>query len=360
MPVDIVLRTLVVMAAILLAGLLLPAGRRQRAALPGAMFAFAVAAFFLTSAPGSAVVPALLTWPLTALCVTKPVWFWLLARALFAEQARFTRRDGAIAAAVVAAVAIAGSWQQLVFLERYRTGRAGEWEAVAGFGFDGALAAFVVLGLCAAWRDLGVDLVERRRRLRLVFIVGTGAYLAAALAVQISNLLFDTATPLPLVRANMLIVTSVFLAAAGCLLQVRTPNWLEPARPAATDALTRLEAAVLAQLERLLEQEQVYLEEGLTIGGLARRLNTGEHVLRRAINTGMGYRNFNDFLHAWRIRAACAELVRPDQVRRPVQSIAMQLGYGSIGAFNRAFKARVGMTPTAYRRRHSSGLGVAG
>ena len=120
MPVDVVLRTLVVMASLLLAAVLLLSIRRQRAALPGAMFALAVAAFFLTSSAGSADATRLLAWPLTALCVTKAVWFWLLARALFVEDARFTPRDGAIAAAV----ATVGAWQQLAFLERYRAGES--------------------------------------------------------------------------------------------------------------------------------------------------------------------------------------------------------------------------------------------
>jgi AraC-like DNA-binding protein len=74
----------------------------------------------------------------------------------------------------------------------------------------------------------------------------------------------------------------------------------------------------------------------------------------------MGHRNFRDFLHTWRIREACAELTRPEQARQPVLSIAMKVGYGSVGPFNRAFKARVGMTPTAYRRRNTNGAFLAG
>ena len=119
--------------------------------------------------------------------------------------------------------------------------------------------------------------------------------------------------------------------------------------------LTPAESAVLADLERALEEEQVHLQGGLTIGALASTLGTGEHVLRRVINRGLGYRNFNDFLHARRIHEACQELARPDQARLPVLSIAMKVGYGSIGTFNRAFKARVGMTPTAYRRNSLNG-----
>ena len=79
-------------------------------------------------------------------------------------------------------------------------------------------------------------------------------------------------------------------------------------------------------------------------------MNASNVVLRRVVNRGMGHSNFNDFLHTWRIREACEELVRPEHAPQPVLAIAMKVGYGSIGAFNRAFKARVGMTPTAYRR----------
>ncbi len=33
----------------------------------------------------------------------------------------------------------------------------------------------------------------------------------------------------------------------------------------------------------------------------------------------------------------------------PILTIALDLGYGSIGPFNRAFKAAVGVPPSAYR-----------
>jgi AraC-like DNA-binding protein len=112
----------------------------------------------------------------------------------------------------------------------------------------------------------------------------------------------------------------------------------------------RPERRLLAALRQLLEERQVYREERLTIGELARRLGTREHVLRRVINQGLGYRNFNEFLHAHRIREACERLRRAEDARLPILSIALGVGYSSIGPFNRAFKARIGMTPTRYRR----------
>ena len=78
------------------------------------------------------------------------------------------------------------------------------------------------------------------------------------------------------------------------------------------------------------------------------------------INQGLGHRNFNDFLHSYRIREACARLRRPGQARLPVLSVALDVGYGSIGPFNRAFKARMGMTPTTFRRSAADGGSPAG
>ena len=109
-------------------------------------------------------------------------------------------------------------------------------------------------------------------------------------------------------------------------------------------------AALLATLTRRMPDEALYRREGLTIGTLARILGTQEHLLRRVINRHLGYRNFNDFLHSYRIREACARLRSTGEGRRPVLSIALDLGYNSIGPFNRAFKTRIGMTPTEFRR----------
>ncbi len=343
-PADIVFRTIAVMGAVLLALLLLSLGRQRAAALPGALFALALAAFFLTSTSAW----SLGAWrtPLTALCVTKAAWYWLFSRALFREQASLKVEH----LAVVGALAVAGTWQQLVFLAKFRAGSAETWETMLGFGVEGALLVLVTMGLLEAWRGLSIDLVERRRRVRLGFILASGAYLTATLLVQSYNLVLDVTTPTLVSRANMAAVAVGCLLAAWLLLRPRSESWLDPARQVHTVALTPNESAVLARLEQALEVDRVHLEEGLTVGGLAARLGAGEHVLRRVINQGLGFRNFNDFLHAWRIREACGELARPEQARMPVLSVAMKVGYGSIGAFNRAFKARVGMTPTAYRR----------
>ena len=69
-------------------------------------------------------------------------------------------------------------------------------------------------------------------------------------------------------------------------------------------------------------------------------------MLRTLINQELGYRNFNDFLHHYRLQEASARLVGEDL---PILTIALECGYGSIGPFNRAFKQRMGMTPSEYR-----------
>ena len=48
----------------------------------------------------------------------------------------------------------------------------------------------------------------------------------------------------------------------------------------------------------------------------------------------------------------------------PILTIALESGYGSIGPFNRAFRAHFGMTPTEYRaaarmERHKQTSGAA-
>src|SRR5262249_41862311 len=115
-------------------------------------------------------------------------------------------------------------------------------------------------------------------------------------------------------------------------------------------ALSRAEVRVLERLQGRLVRERLYARTALSLGALARLLDTQEHVLRRVINRGLGFRNFNDFLHAYRLPEAAQSLRDPAAARVPVLTIALESGYGSIGPFNRAFRSRFGMTPTQYRR----------
>ena len=82
---------------------------------------------------------------------------------------------------------------------------------------------------------------------------------------------------------------------------------------------------------------------------LADELGYPEHQLRRLINRHLGFRNFSFFLNSLRIEEATSRLADPDQARVPILTIALELGYGSLGPFNRAFKAFTGTTPSAYR-----------
>ena len=48
--------------------------------------------------------------------------------------------------------------------------------------------------------------------------------------------------------------------------------------------------------------------------------------------------------------AAKRRLANPAEARTTVAAIAFDLGYGSLGPFNRAFRTATGSTPSAWRR----------
>lgn len=75
--------------------------------------------------------------------------------------------------------------------------------------------------------------------------------------------------------------------------------------------------------------------------------------MRKQINQSLGYTNFNAFLNHYRVEAARKRLV---ETSLPVLTIALDVGYGSIASFNRAFKEIAGVTPTAYRTQEQNTL----
>ncbi|MEX2334005.1 MAG: helix-turn-helix domain-containing protein, partial [Pseudohongiella sp.] len=123
------------------------------------------------------------------------------------------------------------------------------------------------------------------------------------------------------------------------------------AAPSIVPPLSSPVDTALAQTLDAFIARQGYHQNALTISSLARQLACPEHRLRRLINQTRGYRNFNSLLNDLRIDDAMARLADPAYDNRPILSIALDLGYDSIGPFNRAFKAKTAQTPGEFRRR---------
>jgi AraC-like DNA-binding protein len=210
--------------------------------------------------------------------------------------------------------------------------------------------------ILAGWRG---DLVESRRRARLVFAFGVGLWIAVVTVLSLVGVGVVPAVSgvlgIALVAALLRLRSAEAPAAPQAALAWAAPDDTAEAAEPMDDAERRLHDRLLA----LFEVELVHREGGLTPAGLAQRLGVAEYRLRRLINRRLGHRNFTEFLNTYRLAEARAALADPAQARVPVLTIALDAGLQSIGPFNRAFKAATGETPTEYRRRLLGGEGAA-
>jgi AraC-like DNA-binding protein len=198
------------------------------------------------------------------------------------------------------------------------------------------------------------DLVQQRRKMRVVVAVFIGAYSFFLTLLE----LFDDS-----LRANALfsmmnsgtIFVLIFLFSIFLAKTKNTDKKLPKSLPASSlqgpvsDVMPVIFTSDLDKMKGLMQQ-QFYTQSNLTIGVLAQALGMPEHRLRLLINKHLGYQNFSVFLNSYRIPAAKNALKDPLQVRLSVLTIALELGYGSIGPFNRAFKQTTGFTPSEYRK----------
>ncbi|WP_224814116.1 helix-turn-helix domain-containing protein [Hasllibacter sp. MH4015] len=213
-----------------------------------------------------------------------------------------------------------------------------------------ASAALLYAGLfgLALWSSRD-DLVECRCRARPGFAAAIAGLGATLTGVQALGLMDSEGLAFALMQSTG--VLAVTLAFAIWILNPAIDRWPgqsdtspapEPSSAGPDTALiTRIRAAMAAGAWR---------QEGLTIGGLAAQLNVPEHRLRRAINGGLGHRNFSSFINSHRIAAAKAQLADPEGEGTTILEIAYDVGFASLGPFNRAFRAATGQSPTEFRR----------
>lgn len=213
-----------------------------------------------------------------------------------------------------------------------------------------SLALYGALFVLSLWstRD---DLVECRCRARPGFaaaIAGLALFLTAG---EATGFLEENSIRFALLQASGKLV--ITLAFAVWLLRPDANRWPGETEtrlntPLASDQ-DAADPALTARIKTAMASE-IWREEGLTIGMLATKLAVPEHRLRRAINQSLGYRNFSSFINRARIEAASKVLTDPTKMCTTVLEIAYDVGFSSVGPFNRAFRAEYGQSPTEFRQ----------
>ena len=305
------------------------APRATRAAT--ALLLLGVAGYLVNSGEFLRGGPALLWAPVALMANLAALFLWLFAHMLF--ELPIDRRI-----AVGAFTVLFGSWLVFVFARQF------DWIAAIGQHLMSLLLA--AHSIVIALRERRDDLVESRRRFRVGFVLVVGVQMLAVVMVE-TWYGFGRA-PAWLMLVQSLIIVAAVLGTGAALLDTDAELLAGPAQRAPAQ-LSPAEHVLKQKLDAAMA-ETVYREPGLTIGTLADRLGTPEHRLRALINRRLGYRNFSAFLNAHRIAEAQTLLADPAKVDLPVLTIAMDLGYGSLAPFNRAFREATAQTPTDFRR----------
>jgi PAS domain S-box-containing protein len=107
------------------------------------------------------------------------------------------------------------------------------------------------------------------------------------------------------------------------------------------------------QLQRVLEEEQLYLDANLSLRQLADRLNTNTKYLSQVVNH-LANSNFQHYLNTFRVREVSKKIVDPAYRNLTLFGIALQCGFKNKSTFYKVFREITGMTPKLFIKQNAN------
>lgn len=108
-------------------------------------------------------------------------------------------------------------------------------------------------------------------------------------------------------------------------------------------------ADAIEKIRRVMEEEQLYLQQNLTIEEFGRQAGIPYRevsvILNRHFNT-----NFFEFVNQYRVNKARALLLDPQRAETTILDILLESGFNSKSSFNRFFKRYTGMSAAGFRK----------
>ena len=332
---EIAIRLVISTEAALISLLLIRAGQSNRVYLASASLFLCILGYMTAPVLLQNGGFAPLAYTAVLLANLAPVSFWYLACAIFRDSFSPTFHP-LLPIAVTGALGMAG------FLTGPRLSMDWlDWTSQA------VKLAWVAAAVVVATRDWRADLVEPRRKVRRLLVLLIGAYMVTIMMVE---LLVPGQVPVGMELLNVLAIFVLVTAAALHLLAIDRDNiFARIVDPGLARSDTKDVSPLAREVLELMANERVYATEGLTLDKLAAQLRTQPHVLRKVINGELGHRNFNSFVNLYRVNEVAQRLELPEHADTPLLTLALDAGFRSLAPFNRSFRERFGVTPSAYR-----------
>lgn len=282
------------------------------------------------------------------------VFLWWFCLSCF--ERRFRLRGRILAVGVV--------WSLIACLDRGVFGSAladkGLSYALIAIGYG--IVAHIFWHLLSGYRD---DLNQKRHDARLMVAVLLGGQLLVDLSTDV---IFGLSwRPEAFAVTQNLAILGFGLWFAACNLDAR-PGVLafqdtavvRSDAPGEDRAAAASLSALRQQLDRLMEEERIFLDPDLSLKSFAARLQAPERTVRALISQQMGFDHFRSFLNHYRIGQARTLLADPARAQDKLISIAFDSGFASLATFNRVFREMEGCAPGQFRADRHKNLAVSG
>lgn len=185
-----------------------------------------------------------------------------------------------------------------------------------------------------------------------VFSIWIHASLVTALVIFIKlNFERDLGDYLIGTYISVILYISGFVVVSRQIIVQHEPISMEASKPKYEKSSLSEErkAEILNKVTALLEKDKYFSRNTLSLAELAKAANEPTHYISQVINEKLD-KNFFDLLSGYRISEAKKMLHDKAGEQLTIEEIAEQVGYNSKAAFNKAFKAITGLTPSEFRK----------
>lgn len=111
------------------------------------------------------------------------------------------------------------------------------------------------------------------------------------------------------------------------------------------------EMQLFYQLQRILEEEKLYLDPNLSLRQLSDRLNTNTKYLSQVVNH-LAKNNFQYYLNTFRVREVADKIIDEAYGNLTLFGVALQCGFKNKSTFYKVFREIMGTTPRSFIKQH--------